>query len=138
MNIKLWLHQTNERFRNNKKQHPYSGTSIMQFYMVTVFQQSGSSIDKLQASLIVGAWRLVMSLISTIALIKLPRRPLFLATASLISLSMLFLGLFSYFQSTGQYNQLLSSYGWLPLILVLLIFAGAQLGFGPIIKVGKN
>ena len=112
-----------------------SGTSIMLFYMVTVFEQSGSSIDKLQASLIVSAWSLVMSSFGTIALMKLPRRTLFLYTASLICVSMFCLGLFSYFQSNGFYKNMLVNFGWLPLIFVLLIFAGSQLGYRPIIKV---
>lgn len=112
-----------------------SGTSIMLFYMVTVFEQSGSSIDKLQASLIVSAWSLVMSSFGTIALMKLPRRTLFLYTASLICVSMFCLGLFSYFQSNGFYKNMLVNFGWLPLIFVLLIFAGSQLGYRPIIKI---
>ena len=76
-----------------------------------------------------------MSLVCSVALMKLPRRPLFLFTALLISVSMFSLGLFSYFQTHGFFPEFIEQIRWTPLVLVLLIFAGAQLGYGPIIKV---
>ena len=92
-----------------------SGTSILQFYIVTIFEESGSSVDSVQvfkdsikntlkfiitvqASLVVSAWRLFISFLSSVALLKLPRRPLFLSTTLLVCLSMASLGVFSYFQ----------------------------------------
>ena len=90
---------------------------------------------KLQASMVVSSWRLCMSLVCSVALMKLPRRPLFLFTALLISVSMFSLGLFSYFQTHGFFPEFIEQIRWTPLVLVLLIFAGAQLGYGPIIKV---
>ena len=112
-----------------------SGIPMMAFYLVTIFQESGSSIDKLQASLIVSSWRLLMSLISSIALLKIPRRPLFLSTTLVTCFSMAALGSFSYLQSQEQFSSWTKNLGWVPLVLVLLIYAGSQLGFAPITKV---
>ena len=100
-----------------------SGTSILQFYIVTIFEESGSSVDSLQvgkyieettklnirpcqASLVVSAWRLFISSLSSVALLKFPRRPLFLSTTLLVCLSMASLGVFSYFQVKLSTNRL--------------------------------
>ena len=56
----------------------------------------------MQASLVVSAWRLFISFLSSVALLKLPRRPLFLSTTLLVCLSMASLGVFSYFQVTPR------------------------------------
>jgi len=107
-----------------------SGLSLMNFYIVIIFKESGSSVDKVQASLIVASWRLILSLFASFALLKIPRRPLFLFTTMLTVLSQASLGTFVYFRSS-----LPESFGWVPLLLVLLIYAGSQLGVAPIIKV---
>ena len=112
-----------------------SGLSIISFYIVTIFQESGSSVNKLQASLIVSVWRLIMSLISSIALLKIPRRSLYLSTTLMILFSMAGLGSFIFFQSHEEYSKYTENLGWVPLALVLLMFAGSQLGYAPITKV---
>ena len=103
---------------------------------VTIFEEAGATIDKLTASLVVSAWRVFISVGSSVALMKVARRPLFLSTALLVSINMFSLGLFFYLRSveTGDY---FDSLNWVPLVLVILIFAGGQLGFSPIIKVGS-
>ena len=110
----------------------------------------------MQASLVVSAWRLFISFLSSVALLKLPRRPLFLSTTLLVCLSMASLGVFSYFQVTlklkkakilifnfifkshPHYAEYVADLRWAPLVLVLMIYAGAQMGFNPIIKVSIN
>ena len=101
-----------------------SGTSILQFYIVTIFEESGSSVDSVQvfkdsikntlkfiitvqASLVVSAWRLFISFLSSVALLKLPRRPLFLSTTLIVCLSMASLGVFSYFQVSNPKDTLI-------------------------------
>ena len=115
-----------------------SGTSMFTFYMVTIFEQSGSSLDKLHAALIVSSWRLPLSCLSSVALLKLPRRPLFLSTALLVALALAALGAVSYTLARPAYADYTGLLRWAPLVLVLLIFVGIQLGFNPIIKVRTN
>ena len=112
-----------------------SGTSMFTFYMVTIFEQSGSSLDKLHAALIVSSWRLLLSCLSSVALLKLPRRPLFLSTTLLVALALAALGAVSYTLARPAYADYTGLLRWAPLVLVLLIFVGIQLGFNPIIKV---
>ena len=112
-----------------------SGLSLLTFYLVTVFQQAGSSLPPLHCSLAVSGWRLAVSLLSSLALLRLRRRPLFLVTTAVLGFAMASLGVFSYLPSRPSPAPALATLGWLPLALVLLIFAGGQLGFAPIIKV---
>ena len=64
------------------------------------------NIRPCQASLVVSAWRLFISSLSSVALLKFPRRPLFLSTTLLVFLSMASLGVFSYFQVKLTTNRL--------------------------------
>ena len=45
------------------------------------------------------------------------------------------LGLFFYLRSEDIYQEYLATFSWAPIVLIMLIFAGGQLGFSPIIKV---
>ena len=112
-----------------------SGLSMMTFYMVTILEESGTRVDKHTASLMVSAFRVFISLLSSAALLKLPRRPLFLCTTLTVCLSMFSLGLFSYLNTLEGYQEYLHNITWAPLVIVMMIFAGGQLGFNPIIKV---
>ena len=112
-----------------------SGLTVVAFYLVSIFQESGSSIDKFQASLIVSSWRLIMSLFSSLALLKLPRRFLFISSTLITGLSLSLLGTFIFLKTKLQYLSWTDSLGWVPLALILLIYSGSQLGFNPITKV---
>jgi len=111
-----------------------SGISLLSFYLVTIFEEAGSSVDKLQASLIVASWRLFISLFSSLAMLRIPRRPLFLCTTLGVGISMASFGTFSYLCTQDQSASWCDRLGWLPLLLLLLVFACSQLGFAPIIK----
>ena len=89
-----------------------SGLSMMTFYIVTIFEESGSSVDKHLASLTVSAFRLFISFLSSAALLKLPRRPLFLCTTLVVCLSMFCLGLYSYLRIQPGYQQYLEHFRW--------------------------
>ena len=60
-----------------------SGLSMLMFYSVTIFEEAGTPVDKLTASLIISAFRVLIAILSSAALLKLPRRPLFLSTTLL-------------------------------------------------------
>ena len=111
------------------------GVSVLTFYLVTVFEQSGSSVDKLQASLIVTSWRLVMACCSSFVLMKVRRRPLFLSAALVVCVAKFSLGIFTYFNQFEEYSFIIDNIRWVPLICILSIYGGTQLGFAPILKV---
>ena len=79
-----------------------SGLSMLMFYSVTIFEEAGAAVDKLQASLLVSAFRVVIAVLSSLALFKLPRRALFLSSTLLVCLAMFSLGLFFYLRSQDR------------------------------------
>ena len=124
-----------------------SGLSMLMFYSVTIFEEAGAAVDKLTASVIVSAFRVLIAITSSIALLKLPRRPLFLSSTLLVCLAMFCLGLAFHLRSKVslhvshrllRYNhnqEYFEELRWVPLALIIIIFAGGQLGFSPIVKV---
>ena len=56
----------------------------------------------------------------------------------LVAVTMLALGVVSYTLARPAYADYTGLLRWAPLVLVLLIFVGIQLGFNPIIKVRSN
>ena len=102
---------------------------------MTIFEEAGATVDKLAASLLVSAWRVFISVLSSVALLRLARRPLFLCSTLLVCLNMFSLGLFFYLRTVETFQQYFINLNWAPLVLVILVFTGGQLGFSPIIKV---
>lgn len=112
-----------------------SGFSLIGFYLVTIMEESGAGLPPLQASLILVSWRFLFSLLSSLLLARFSRRPIFLWTTLLVTLSMASLGLYSYLSSLPGLTTTMAGLNWLPIILIGLVFAGGQLGFSPIIKI---
>ena len=115
--------------------YSFSGFSSVQFYMMTIFTESGSSINSTTATLLVSCWRLVVSLIASFALHHISRRTLFFSTTFLVASSLASLGTFSYLKTLPEWQSLTNSMGLFPLLSILSLYAGGQLGFSPIMKV---
>ena len=106
----------------------FSGFSTVQFYMMTIFTESGSSIESSSATLLVSCWRLVVSFMSSFALHHVSRRTLFFSTAVLLAT-------YFYLKTLPEWKSWTNFLGWFPLFSILAIYAGGQLGFSPITKV---
>jgi len=115
--------------------YSFSGFSLVQTYMMTIFKESGSSIDGSTATLLVSFWRLAISFISSFALHHLSRRGLFFSTTLLLAASQALLGTFFYLKTLSGWDSWITSLGWFPLLAMFSIYAGGQLGFSPIIKI---
>lgn len=113
----------------------FSGFSTVQFYMMTIFTESGSSIDSSTATLLVSCWRLIVSLVSSFALHHISRRTLFFSTALLLAASQASLGTFFYLKTLQDWDSWTNSIGWFPLISIFSLYGGGQLGFSPITKI---
>ena len=113
----------------------FSGFSSVQFYMMTIFTEAGSSIESSSATLLVACWRLVVSFISSFALHHVSRRKLFFSTTVILALSQASLGTFFYLKTLPDWKSWTNSLGWFPLFSFFSIYAGGQLGFSPITKV---
>ena len=116
----------------------FCGFSTVQFYMMTIFTESGSSIESSSATLLVSCWRLVVSFMSSFALHHVSRRTLFFSTAVILATSQASLGTFFYLKTLPDWKSWTNSLGWFPLFSIFSIYAGGQLGFSPITKVRGN
>lgn len=56
--------------------YQFSGVNTVTFYAVQIFQDSGSTMDKYQATIILGALRFFFTIVGCVALRKCGRRPL--------------------------------------------------------------
>jgi len=112
-----------------------SGFSLIEFYLVTVLEKANVALPPLQASLLLVIWRLLLSLLSSYLLLRTRRRPLYLWTTFLVAISMAGLGTHSYLSTYDSFSATADQLRWLPLLLMGLLFAGAQLGFSPVIKI---
>jgi len=112
-----------------------SGFSLIGFYLVTVLEEANVAIPPLQASLLLVIWRLLLSVLSSYLLLRTKRRPLYLWTTLLVAISMAGLGAHSYLSTYDSLSSTFEHLRWLPILLIGLLFAGAQLGFSPVIKI---
>merc|ERR1712037_518286 len=112
-----------------------SGFSLIGFYLVTVLEEAKVALPPLEASLLLVIWRLLLSLLSSFLLLRTRRRPLYLWTTLLVAISMAGLGTHSYLSTCDSFSATADQLQWLPLLLMGLLFAGAQLGFSPVIKI---
>jgi len=83
-----------------------SGFSLIGFYLVTVLEEADVSLPPLQASLVLVIWRLLLSILSSILLLRTQRRPLYLWTTLMVALSMAGLGLNSYLSTDDNLSSI--------------------------------
>lgn len=86
-------------------------------------------MDASLSAIIVGIVQFVACFISTLVVDRLGRKLLLLASASVMCICSLLLGVYFYLQDDGQD---VSNIGWLPLLSVCLYITMFSLGFGPI------
>ena len=136
----------------------FSGVNIAMMYLVTIFQQSGSNIDPYIQSIIVSGFRMVTSLMSSLALAMFPRRALFACSALLIAASMAIIGTVSFYNEQNlsatsaqatinitsgthfsneheKQSALAVFWGWLPAIAIMVIYVNHSLGYASVIRV---
>lgn len=138
-----------------------SGFSLLGFYLVTVLQQAGSALPPLQVTvrlllfchpepgfldsgvleipdlldLLRPAPQVSPPLLSPLLHPRVARRPLFLWTTLLVTLSLAGLGLYTYLSTLPNMAPTMANLSWLPILLIGLVFAGGQLGFSPVTKI---
>ena len=95
----------------------WAGINVITSYMVTIFTDSGSSLAPGLAPVLVCTVQQTLALLSTAILRVCPRKPLFLACASLIALSQLGLGTYSYL--TGGQEQGARPHAWVPVAAIV-------------------
>jgi hypothetical protein len=107
-----------------------SGHSALLFNLVTVFGQSGTSLDPHLSTIIVGFLQTACILISAVLIDLTGRRQLLLASGTVLTVSLSILGLYFFLKIQNMVD--LAILQWVPLTAILIYFAGYAIGFGPI------
>ncbi|XP_059044940.1 facilitated trehalose transporter Tret1-like [Achroia grisella] len=107
----------------------FSGINAVIFYAETIFQMSGSSIDKNLSSIIIGLVNFISTFIATALIDRLGRKILLYISSISMIITLITLGSYCYVKVTGVD---VTAYGWLPLACLVIYVLGFSIGFGPI------
>ncbi|XP_047035819.1 facilitated trehalose transporter Tret1-like [Helicoverpa zea] len=114
-----------------------SGVAAVLFFVTTIFQLAGSSIRPDLATILVGATRLLSSLIAPTLVERAGRRILLLTSTAFCAVSLFILG--TYFYLDRIQSSIISDIRWLPLMALIMYFFSYESGFGtmPFALVGE-
>ncbi|XP_054716952.1 facilitated trehalose transporter Tret1-like [Uloborus diversus] len=108
----------------------FSGSNAILYYTVSIFKESSSSIDPTNANAFVALFMFLFTLLSTFLMDKLGRKILLFISVLVMCIV---LNIFSTFLYLSRNNPALkSSYGWLPLLCLIVYISAFSLGMGPI------
>ncbi|XP_045506708.1 facilitated trehalose transporter Tret1-like isoform X2 [Colias croceus] len=110
--------------------HYISGILVISFFVTTIFQAAGSSIEPSIASIIIGCTQLVGSSLAPIFIERSGRRMLLMTSTAICCLSMTFFGV--YFYLSYIESPIVEKIKWLPLTLLIIFFLSNNMGFGTI------
>merc|ERR1712241_1574530 len=107
----------------------WCGFSILSFYAVEVFQESGSPFSPSTTSWVTSLTKIVCSSLAFYVLHKFDRKKLFIATACLVLVAFLAMALFTFISKMFNMPVELTC---IPMICVILAYTGYGLGYGVI------
>ncbi|OWR48486.1 hypothetical protein KGM_206261 [Danaus plexippus plexippus] len=107
----------------------FSGINAVIFYTNNIFQSAGSNIPPVIATIIVGVVQTIATYISSLLIEKAGRRILLLQSCIIMGICLIVLGTYFKLQESGAN---VGTFGWLPLVCLVLFIVSFSLGFGPI------
>jgi len=111
----------------------WCGFSILSFYAVEVFQESGSPFSASNTSWITSITKIVCSLGAFYVLHTFKRKTLFILTGFLVFISFLLMALFTYISSKELVSpELITTFNSIPMLCVIVAYVGYGLGYGVI------
>ncbi|CAK1540404.1 unnamed protein product [Leptosia nina] len=112
----------------------FSGIDTIIYFTVEIFQNAGSTLNPMIATIIVGAVQLFSNGVSTMLVDRAGRRPLLLLSSVTMCISMVSMGAAFYFEFANA-----SWLGYLPIISLVVFMLGFSLGFGglPFLLLGE-
>ncbi|OXA62848.1 facilitated trehalose transporter Tret1-2 homolog [Folsomia candida] len=105
-----------------------SGINAVIFYTTNIFKAAGSDLDGNVSSIIVAGIQVVATLAAVFVVDKLGRRILLTASALIMCIALVALGLFFHLQENGNAKTI----GWLPLVSLMVFISAFSIGFGPL------
>lgn len=108
----------------------FSGANSVLFYSSSIFETSKAFMDPKKATVILGAVQVIATLIGNVTVDKLGRKVLLIASGILMAFSLIFLG--SYYYKSSFDLTFRNSYGWIPLISLIIFIIAFSIGYGSI------
>ncbi|XP_046972892.1 facilitated trehalose transporter Tret1-like [Vanessa cardui] len=105
-----------------------SGVAAVLFFATNIFKIAGSSIRPDIATIIIGATRLLASLVAPFVVERAGRRILLLVSTAFCAISLSILG--TYFHLSRIQSAVIADIGWLPLLALIMYFFSYEIGFG--------
>ncbi|XP_043279024.1 facilitated trehalose transporter Tret1-like isoform X2 [Venturia canescens] len=109
--------------------YQWSGTNAVTFYAVELFEESGTTIDKYLAAVILGVVRLLSTIAACILCRRCGRRPLTMISSVGCGLSMLGLGTYMWYLAYWKENSITPSFTWIPVACIFVYTITCTLGF---------
>ncbi|KAI2798711.1 Solute carrier 2 (Facilitated glucose transporter) member 8, partial [Blomia tropicalis] len=105
----------------------FSGINAVMFYASNIFIEAGSSITPKYATIIIGVAQVIATVVGSLLVDRLGRKLLLNISGALHTISTSSLGLYYYYSSNGN-----DSYGWVPVVSLVIFIIGFSIGYGPI------
>lgn len=109
--------------------YQWSGTNVITFYAVEIFKDSGASLNKYLAAVILGIVRLISTIVACILCRRCGRRPLTMISSVGCGLSMLGLGGYMWFKNYSVENDLTLVATWIPVFCIFSYTVTCTMGF---------
>lgn len=109
--------------------YQWSGTNVITFYAVEIFQDSGATLNKYLAAVILGIVRLSSTIAACILCRKCGRRPLTMVSSIGCGLSMVGLGGYMWLKNYWTANSLPLVATWFPVLCIFAYTVTCTLGF---------
>ncbi|XP_073839129.1 solute carrier family 2 member nebulosa isoform X2 [Musca autumnalis] len=105
------------------------GINAVIFYSTDIFRDADTGIDANLSTIVVGIMQVIATFVSVMVVDKLGRRLLLLASASVMALSTIAMGVYFYMKENGDSVE---SLGWLPVCSLCVFIIMFSIGFGPV------
>ncbi|CAL7933225.1 unnamed protein product [Xylocopa violacea] len=109
--------------------YQWSGTNVITFYAVEIFQDSGATLNKYLAAVILGIVRLASTIAACILCRRCGRRPLTMVSSVGCGLSMVGLGGYMWLKTYWVTNSLPILATWFPVVCIFSYTITCTLGF---------
>ncbi|CAK9833643.1 Facilitated trehalose transporter Tret1 [Anthophora retusa] len=109
--------------------YQWSGTNVITFYAVEIFQDSGATLNKYLAAVILGVVRLSSTIAACILCRKCGRRPLTMVSSIGCGISMVGLGGYIWLKEYWAANNVTIAVTWFPVFCIFAYTITCTLGF---------
>lgn len=109
--------------------YQWTGTNAVTFYTAQIFQDSGTTINKYVATVMIGVVRLICTILACILCRRCGRRPMTMISSVGCGISMLGFGAYEWIKVYWTTNDIPISWTWFPLLCLILYTIACTLGF---------